>query len=189
MTIIILRGVEMAMVESVFPIPEGVTFEQAIDLSQSLLAQMEQGLSEPQIEQAIAALVSSENGARGFFVTYLSGGGALADQPSAAVVQALQSSPEIVSELLVKNLAMSTAMAITHRRKQNEAMASGSDQVRQRTAQLLKLIQLAPVPDKAQALIESATTGAGRYQTFLERWSYDEEQKAAIVQSLQPFAA
>lgn len=178
----------MAMVESVFPIPEGVTFEQAIGLSQSLLAQMEQGLSEPEIEQAVAGLVSSENGARGFFVTFLSGGGALADQPSAAVVRALRSSPDIVAELLVKNLAMSTAMAITHRRKQNEAMAVGSDQVKQRTTQLLNLTQLAPVPGKAQALIESATTGVGRYQTFLERWSYDDEQKAAIVHSLQPFS-
>lgn len=173
--------------ESGFHVPETVTFEQAIGLSQSLLAQMEQGLSEPEIERAIATLVSSENGARGFFVTFLSGGGALADQPNAAVIQALQSSPDIVSELLIKNLAMSTAMAITHRRKQNEAMAVGSDQVRQRTTQLLKLTQLAPVSNKARALVESATSGIGRYQLFLERWSYDDEQKAAIVQSLQPF--
>jgi hypothetical protein len=62
---------------------EDLTFEQAIALTQSLLTQMEQGkLSEAEIGEAIAPLVSSMNGARGFFVTYLSDERAIADHPS-----------------------------------------------------------------------------------------------------------
>jgi hypothetical protein len=70
-------------------IPESVTFEEAIALTQSLMSQMETGelqgeLVQKQISlrgfgEAITQLVKSENGARGFFVTYLTSEGTLAD--------------------------------------------------------------------------------------------------------------
>lgn len=165
---------------------KNVTFEQAIALTQSLLTQMEQGkLSEAEIGEAIATLVSSMNGARGFFVTYLADERAIADHPSEAVMQALQSSPEIVADLLVKNLAMSSAMAITHRRNGDEPMAQGSDRVRSRTAYLIEKLQLAAVVEKAQKLHESASTGLGEYKAFLDRWGYDAEQRQVIQQSME----
>jgi hypothetical protein len=174
------------MANSVFEIPDPITFEQAIALTQALLAQMEQAaLSEPEIQQTIADLVRSENGARGFFVAYLSGGSSLADHPSPAVIQALRSSPDIVSELLVKNLSMSTAMAITHRRNQNEEMVAGSNQVRARASQLLQTLELPEVRVKAQAMLESVQTGEGSYQSFLNRWQYDNEQRKEIEQVLR----
>ena len=101
---------------------------------------------------------------------------------------ALRSSPEIVSELLVKNLAMSAAMALTHRRNQNEEMAESSERVRQRTTHLIKQIQLDSVSDKLQQLRESVITGTGHYQAFLERWEYDPQQKQMIQQVLSTIA-
>lgn len=167
-------------------IPEDMSFEQAIALTQSLLAKVEQDeLSEPEIEEAIASLVSSAEGARGFFVTYLTDARPLADHPSAAVVQALQTSPETVAELLVKNLAMSAAMAVAHRRNEDEAMAQGSDQVRSRTARLIQLVQLAAVSEEAKKLLESVVTSQGDYQQFLKRWGYDTEQKQVIQQAIE----
>jgi hypothetical protein len=171
-------------------VPTAVTFEQAIDLTQSLLTQMQQApLSEADLEAVISALVCSENGARGFFVTYLSDERSLADHPSDAVIRALQSSPEIVAELLVKNLAMSSAMAIAHRRNQNEAMAEGSDRVQARTADLIERVQLPQVTQKAQQLQESAATGSGEYRAFLDRWGYDAEQRQVIRQMMERAAA
>lgn len=165
---------------------DDLTFEQAIALTQSLLTQIEQGeLSETEIGEAIATLVSNMNGARGFFVTYLSDERAIADHPSEAVMQALQTSPEIVSDLLVKNLAMSSAMAITHRRNGDEQMAQGSDRVRSRTAYLIEKLQLAAIIEKAQKLHESASTGLGEYKAFLDRWGYDAEQRQVIQQSME----
>ncbi len=120
------------MLSSDKTVPESVTFQEAIALTQSLLSRIEAGVSPAEIEAGIAELVKSENGARGFFVTYLTSDGNLADNPSPEVVRALQSSPEIVAELLVKNLAMSAAMAVTHRRNGLEEMAQGSDRVRSR---------------------------------------------------------
>jgi hypothetical protein len=174
-------------------IPESVTFEEAIALTQSLMSQMETGelqgesaeaISPGGFGEAIAQLVKSENGARGFFVTYLTSEGTLADHASKEVIQALQASPDIVAELLVKNLAMSSAMAVTHRRDNNEQMAQGSDRVRMRTTRLIEQVELPKVRELALALRESAVTGAGTYKTFLQTWGYDAEQRQIIYQAL-----
>ena len=95
-------------------VPANITFEQAIDLSQSLLdAMVDERLAASQTQTTIADLVATENGARGFFVTYLGDRRSQFDLPSDAVVAALKTAPAIVAELLVKNLAMSSAMAMT----------------------------------------------------------------------------
>ncbi|MEQ9667208.1 hypothetical protein [Coleofasciculus sp. G2-EDA-02] len=166
-------------------IPEDVTFEDAIALTQSLMTQLSSGeLSPVAAADAIAQLVQTKNGARGFFVTYLTAEDSLADHPSPEVIQALQSSPDTVAELLVKNLAMSAAMAITHRRNQNEDMAQGSDRVRIRAIHLIERVNLPQVQEKAVALRESAITGEGNYKAFLERWQYDAEQREIMWQTL-----
>lgn len=167
-------------------VPSNITFEQAIALTQSLLSQMAAAELQPnEVESAIAQLVKSENGARGFFVTYLTSEQApYSDDPAPEVVRALQSSPEIVAELLVKNLAMSAAMVVTHRRHQDEAMAQNSERVRSRTARLIQLVELPAVDERAQKLRESAATGEGSYKTFLQRWGYDAEQRQVIGQVL-----
>jgi hypothetical protein len=166
-------------------IPESVTFEEAITLTQSLLSQIATGeLSQQAAGDAIAQLVKTENGARGFFVTYLTSEGTLADNPSPEVIQALQSSPDTVAELLVKNLAMSSAMAVTHRRNGDEQNAQGSNRVRSRTTHLIEQVELPQIRKLALALRESAVTGAGTYKTFLHTWGYDAEQRQVICQAL-----
>jgi hypothetical protein len=173
---------------SSFPlkVPEAVTFEQAISLAQSLLSQAQAGeLTEPEIAAVISELVKTENGARGFFVTYLTSETSIADNPSSEVVQALRTSPAVVSELLVKNLAMSAAQAVFHRRNQKEEMAQGSERVRKRTARLIELVELPLVYERSSKLLETAATGEGSYKAFLERWGYDIEQRQAISQALK----
>jgi hypothetical protein len=162
-----------------------VTFEDAIAQTENLLNEIvEKKLEEAEIEKAIASLVNSLNGARGFFVTYLTADHPLADNPSTGVIKALQSSPEIVSELLVKNLAMSSAMALTHRRDNNEEMALSSQKVTQRTTNLIKQLNLDITTTKLEELQESVKNKNGNYQNFLERWGYDEEQLAVISQTV-----
>lgn len=172
-------------VESGFTIPDPVSFTEAIVLSQTLLNQLEQGnVSAADLEATVQALVRSENGARGFFVTYLSDDRPLADDPEPAILTALQTAPAIVAPLLVKNLAMSTAMAITHRRNQDDAMAQGSDRVRSRSLQLIQRLQLPQVQVEVQQLAKTIEMGTGAYQSFLERWGYDLEQQQAIRRAL-----
>ncbi len=166
-------------------VPADISFEQAIALTQTLLNRMELGdIADPELESVLTTLVNSQNGARGFFVTYLTDERSLVDQPTNAVLLALKQSPNHVSELLVKNLAMSSAMAITHRRNQNEPQAQGSDRVRSRTMNLIKQLELPDIQTKAQQLKTSAETGTGDYATFLDRWGYDDEQRQVIQQSM-----
>ncbi|MBW4526154.1 MAG: hypothetical protein KME18_13290 [Phormidium tanganyikae FI6-MK23] len=173
-------------IPSTFSVSDSISFEDAIELTQSLLAEVEQRrVSEPELESIITALVQSENGARGFFVTYLTSDRDLADHPSTAVIQALQSSPQIVTELLVKNLAMSTAMILTHLHNQNPEMAKGSERVQQRTQQIVQMIQLPEISTRLQQFQASAQTGDGEYAGFLSRWKYDAEQRQSIAQQVK----
>jgi len=166
-------------------IPEAVSFEQAIALTQDLLSAMAAAsLSEAEIERVISALVQTQNGARGFFVTYLTDERSLADHPSPGMIRALQSAPQKVADLLAKNLAMSTAMILTHERHQKPEMAVSSKQVQRRTLQLMQQLNLPEVETQLQQLQHSIATGEGQYADFLNRWGYDGEQRQAIQQVL-----
>ncbi|MGB5770152.1 MAG: hypothetical protein WBM32_09815, partial [Crocosphaera sp.] len=64
-------------------IPENISFEDALQLTENLLeAMVESKLNDYEIEEIITTLVSSQNGARGFFVTYLTSDIPLADNPT-----------------------------------------------------------------------------------------------------------
>lgn len=172
-------------IPSRFSVPDSVSFEGAIELTQSLLSEVEQGrISEPELESIITALVQTENGARGFFVSYLSDERDLIDQILDHVARTLRHSEDNVSDLLTKNLAMSTAMILTHTRNQNPDMAASSARVQRRTDQLIRQMRS---PKVEQRLTELKTTieHGGDYQAFLARWKYDDEQRSAILQATQ----
>ena len=164
----------------------GITFENAIQQTQDLLSQIE-FLDTDTITQKITELVSTENGARGFFVTYLTSDLSYTEHPSLEVITALKTSPILVNELLVKNLAMSTAMVVYHRSQGDEANAQGSEKVQEKTGQLIKQLLSQSLGEKLQQLATSLNTGQGEYQAFLERWGYDDCQRQAIAKIIQPF--
>ena len=164
----------------------GVTFENAIQQTQDLLSQIEL-LYANTITQKFTELVSTENGARGFFVTYLTRDLSYSEYPSLEVITALKTSPIFVNELLVKNLAMSTAMVIYHRGQGDEENAQGSEKVQEKTGQLIKQLLSPALEEKLQQLATSLNAGQGEYQAFLERWGYDDCQRQAIAEIIQPF--
>ena len=159
-----------------------MTFEAAIAYTETL--QVRKDLEASQLKSEIEALIKTSNGARGFFVSFLTGEWELADSPSEAIIQALQAEPNAIAELLVKNLAMSTAMAITHQRAQNLEQARGSERVAKRTALLIEKVDLPEVRAIAVQMQNSAIFNTGDYKAFLEKWGYDAEQKQAIANVL-----
>ena len=163
-----------------------ISFENAIQQTQDLLSQIE-FLDIDTITQKLTDLVSTENGARGFFVTYLTSDLPYTEHPSLEVITALKTSPILVNELLVKNLAMSTAMVIYHRKQGDEENARGSERVQEKTGQLIKQLLSQSLAEKLQQLATSLNTGQGEYQAFLERWGYDDCQRQAIAEIIQPF--
>ncbi|OKH23396.1 hypothetical protein [Chroogloeocystis siderophila] len=167
-------------------VPTEISFKQAIDLTQFLLEQADSGqLQESEVKAVVSDLVRTPNGARGFFVTYLTSDSPVVDCLTNVVVEALRSHPETVADLLVKNVAMSAAQAVYHRRNHAKGMAQGSLQVQQRTQKLIQLVNLAAVDEHAQDLLATAKTGEGRYQDFLNRWGYDTEQRQVMCEALQ----
>jgi hypothetical protein len=165
--------------------PNQINFEDAIAETQALLEKMaSKSISDSEIQITITNLVKTQNGARGFFVTYLTDERPFIDSPSTGIIVALRSSPNIVGELLVKNLVMSSASALAHRRNQDEAMAKGSEQVRDRTSSLIKTVKLPIVSEKLQEMEKSLSTGEGEYEAFLERWGYDAEQKKVMKSAI-----
>jgi hypothetical protein len=158
------------------------SFEMALQESETLMLALEsQSLTPQTLESQIAALVRTENGARGFLVTYLTADSPNGDRLSPEILNALAQSPEIVGELLVKNLAMSAAMAVFHSRRLDEVAAQSSRQVCRRSQTLIEALKLSCLPTKLEALRQTLVTGQGDYQNFLERWHYDPEQKQAIL--------
>jgi hypothetical protein len=80
---------------------------------------------------------------------------------------------------------MSTAMAVFHRRNQNEDLAQSSDRVRSRSMNLIQALKTSQLLAEAQQLASSIDNHEGSYAAFLERWGYDDEQKAAMRSALE----
>ncbi|MEM8830482.1 MAG: hypothetical protein AAGE96_14150 [Cyanobacteria bacterium P01_G01_bin.19] len=160
---------------------KSLSFSQAIQATQSLMNKIEsQHLGEADIEQEVSAITKTKNGGRGFFVAYLTSDLALPDRPSEGIVKGLKSSEKVISELLVKNLAMSSAMSVTHNRNNDLKNVEGSQRVCRRTKNLIQQIKLNSVEQELNKLQETITQKSEAYNDFLERWGYDREQQEAI---------
>ena len=167
------------------PQAESLSFPQAIALTQSLIEQIEVGkLNEDEIERQVISILKNKNGGRGFFVSYLTGDMSLADNPSTGIINGLKSSIGLASELLVKNLAMSSAMIITHTHNNDLDNAEGSQKVHRRTKNLLKQLNCRENKEQLLELHRTIKTGNGKYQSFLKRWNYDVEQQKAIAEAI-----
>jgi hypothetical protein len=165
--------------------PESLSFPQAIATTQALMSQINANeLSEAEIQQRVLSILSSKNGGRGFFVAYLTSEMSLADHPSLGVLAGLKSTEEVSSELLVKNLAMSSAMAVVHSQNNDLESVAGSQKVCRRTCNLIQQLNLELIKKELQELQNTLKNGCGEYQEFLEHWNYNTEQKKAIQETI-----
>jgi len=143
-------------------------------------------ISDEVISDRIGELLKTVEGARGFFVISLSIDCPLMDRLSEALIFQLRSSGEIVIDLTVKNLAMSSAMIITHR-KNKDPQEMQSKRIKIRCIELLKLLDSTQVKKRLDVLLE-ATKGNGTDLKFLNKWGYNDEQINAILESIYEVA-
>ncbi|MBC8121219.1 MAG: hypothetical protein H7Y22_05195 [Gemmatimonadaceae bacterium] len=164
-----------------------LTFEQAIErTARALRAQASGLMTLEELGVLVGDLVATSNGARGFFVAYLTGDWALADRsPPEEILAALGTSTDMVAELLTKNLAMSTAMAWAHSQRGDADAAAGSNQVSRRTVQLIIRLEGPQLHGQLHHLREAIESGSGPYAPFLKRWGYGPEQLQAIGAALR----
>ena len=163
------------------------TFKEAMQASMLWCQSWENDeISDEVISDRIGELIKTIEGARGFFVVSLSIDCPLMDRFPDALIFQLRSSGEIVVDLTVKNLAMSSAMIITHR-KNNDANKIQSERIKNRCIELLKLLDSTQVKKRLDVLHE-ATKGNGKDLKFLNKWGYNDEQIKAISESIYEVA-
>ena len=143
-------------------------------------------ISDEVISDRIGELIKTKDGARGFFVVSLSMDCPLMDRCPDALIFQLRSKGEIVVDLTVKNLAMSSAMIVKHR-ENKDPLEYQSRRIKNRCIELLKLLDSNQVKKRLDVLL-NATKGNGEDLKFLNRWGYNEKQINAISKSIYEVA-
>lgn len=172
--------------------PDGaaITFAAAMDRASQWLTAWESGeLSDEVLADGVGALVASREGARGFFVVALTGDVPLMDRLPEPLVLQLRAAGEGVVDLTARNLAMSSAMALAHERSADAERQAGSERVRSRSRELLRLLEPVAVKRRLETMLAAARDGVGDDVAFLDRWGYDDEQRAVIVAAVESVAA
>ena len=165
------------------------TFEQAMNAAILWCNAWEKGeLSDEVLADRVSELLASKCGARGFLVISLASSCPLMDRLPEPFVLQLREAGEIVVDLAVRNLAMSTAMAIHHQREGDVKQKIGSERVIARSLDLLRLLEPKKVKERLEKLLKAATNGEGDDVSFLERRGYDKEQKLAIASNIYAVA-
>ena len=163
------------------------TFKQAMEATMIWCRSWENDeISNEVIADRIGELIRTVEGARGFFAVSLSIDCPLMDRFPDALIFQFRSSGEIVVDLTVKNLAMSSAMVIQHRQN-NDPQEIQSERIKVRCIELLKLLDSNQVKKRLDILLE-ATKGNGKDWKFLNRWGYNYEQIKAISKSIYQVA-
>ena len=158
------------------------TFEEAMNATIHWCNAWEEGeLSDEVLADRVSELLINRDGARGFFAISLASDCPLMDRLPEALLLQLRTAGEIVVDLTVRNLTMSTAMAIHHQRKGDFDHQAGSERVMGRSIDLLRLLEPNKVKKRLETLLSATTKGIGDDYKFIERWGYDEEQKLAIT--------
>ena len=163
------------------------TFKQAMEATMIWCKSWENDeISDEVISDRIGELIKTVEGARGFFVVSLSIDCPLMDRFPDALIFQLRSSEEIVVDLTVKNLAMSSAMVIAHQ-ENNNPQINQSERIKNRCIELLKLLDSNQVKKRLDVLLE-ATKGNGTDLKFLNKWGYNDKQINAISESIYEVA-
>ena len=163
------------------------TFKEAMQASMLWCKSWENDeISDEVISDRIGELIKTVEGARGFFVVSLSIDCPLMDRFPDALIFQLRSSGEIVVDLTVKNLAMSSAMAIRHK-KNSDPQQIQSERIKTRCIELLRLLDSSQVKKRLDVLLE-ATKGNGTDLKFINKWGYNDKQINAISESIYEVA-
>lgn len=179
------------------------SFPQAMEIAAQWIGLWEAGeLSDEVLADRVGELVASRDGARGFFVVGLTGETPLLDRLPEPLLAALRQAGPGVVDLTARNLAMSTAMVLHHRRSGDREHEAGSERVQLRSTELLRQLEPVAVKQRLETLLAAAAGSGGSVaeevvaaavavaedRAFLDRWGYDAEQRQAITDAIEAVA-
>ena len=165
-----------------------LSFQEAIAQSTEWIRLWDQEeLSDDVLADEVGALVRERDGARGFFVASLTSDSPLMDRLPEPLVNQLRLAGEGVVDLSVRNLAMSTAMGVHHKRNHDQSLLDGSMRVRSRCLDLLRVLEPNKVKKRLDILVDGIHS-KGEDAEFLQRWGYDNEQIEEILMAINEIA-
>ncbi len=164
------------------------SFQEAITASLILCNAWERGeLSDEVLADRITELIAKNDGARAFFAVSLSSDIPLIDRLPETVAIQFRLAGEKIVDLTIRNMAMSTAMALKHEVDGDQNKQVGSERIKTRCQELLRILDPNIVKRRLEMLILSIKQ-EGPYSGFLKRWDYNNEQKKAILKSIDQVA-
>ncbi len=159
-------------------------FEEALKQASFWCNAWEAGeLSDEVLADKVSDLLHKEEGARGFLVISLTSESPLMDRLPEPLVNKLQKEGEFIIDLVVKNLAMSSAMTVFHNKQKNFDLKNSSERIKRRCIEILRVLDSSLVKERLEVLL-NGIKGFGKDSDFLKRWNYDREQVKAISESI-----
>ena len=141
--------------------------------------------------------------ARGFFVVAMTSEIPLLDRQPEPLLATLRQAGEAVVDLTIRNLVMSSAMAVHHGRNNDDDQREGSQRVQRRAWELLGQLRPEPVLRRLEPMLAASRIRAVHGEgdpapglpeavvddlAMLRRWRYDHDQLAAIAAALERVA-
>ena len=159
------------------------SFTQAINISAKWCKEWgEDILSEEVLADRIAELTKTKNGLRGFFVYALSDKDCLLlDKLPFSLIYKLNEAGDDVAEIVVKNLIMSSAQVIIHRRDNNHEYEMTSENISGRCKSILRLLETKSVTKFVNQVLRELDTMGNSFDNSVK---YDSEQKEFIKKQI-----
>ena len=159
------------------------SFTQAINISAKWCKEWgEDMLSEEVLADRIAELIKTKNGRRGFFAYALSDKDCfLLDKLPFSLIFKLNEGGSAVVEIVLKNLIMSTAQIIIHRRENNHEYEITSENIAERCKGILRLLESRLVTENVNKIIKDLDNLGNSFDNLTK---YDEKQKEFIKQQI-----
>ena len=159
------------------------SFTQAINISVKWCKEWDEDLlSEEVLADRIAALIKTRNGLRGFFAYALSDKDCcLLDKLPFSLIFKLNESGLAVIEIVLKNLIMSTAQIIIHRRYNNHEYEITSENISYRCKAILRLLETKSVTKSVNQVLRDVDDMGNSFDNSIK---YDSEQKEFIKKQI-----
>ena len=163
------------------------SFTQAINISAKWCKEWEEGLvSEEVLADRIAELIKTKNGIRGFFAYALSDKDCLLlDKLPFSIIFKLNEGGDSVVEIVVKNLIMSSAQIIVHRRDNNHEYEITSENISDRCKAILRLLETNSVTKNIKNVLKELDNMGNSFDNSKK---YDDEQKEFIKKQILDIA-
>ena len=163
------------------------SFTQAINISVQWCKEWgEDLLSEEVLADRIAELIKTTNGRRGFFAYALSDKDCLLlDKLPFSLIFKLNEGGDAIVEIVVKNLIMSSAQIVIHRREKNHEYEIASENISDRCKAILRLLETKLVTKTVNQIVKDLDNMGNSFDNSVK---YDSEQKEFIKKQILDIA-